>query len=331
MPFISQDAQYLRCAHADMWMVLRHSYLRHQVGRKLPSTVHDAAKGGVVANRQLPSEGLTHPQMMAGMSLLGLSPATLQLPKDSAENAKLGDLGLFQILCRYVNSNITPMVYSQVGGHIWLIVAYTRAPSAAHPHVTLYRHDDALGPYLRIDDPWNESIPSHKSWAQVIMPLPPKIYMTAERAEAIAQWWFSEWFSTADQGNPLWQTRQQGEFRVRTYGIDSSEFKFALDSRPGFDSDVARQYRLAPWPRNLWVVEAVDRRYRGVAGGSVLGEVIIDPTANHYPSPSEPGILAAHVPGFWMRQSVDDDTQQQGACGEGRYETGRPDYSNQLP
>jgi hypothetical protein len=118
--------------------------------------------------------------------------------------------------------------------------------------------------------------------------------------------------------------------RLRTYGIDSSEFKFGLNSRTAFDPDVALQYRLAPWPRNLWVVEAQDRQYRGDAGGSVLGEVLVDPTANHYPSQFDPGILAAHVPGFWMRQSTDDDSQQSGNCGEGRYETGRPDYSAGL-
>jgi hypothetical protein len=131
-----------------------------------------------------------------------------------------------------------------------------------------------------------------------------------------------------DPNNPLAVTVQQGAFTVRTFGIDSSEYKFNLRSRAGFDPDVARQYRLASWPRNLWVVEAEDRRFRGTPGGSVLGEVIIDPTANHHPSETEPGILAAHVPGFWMCKTPDDDTQQTGTCGDGRYETGRPEVRN---
>ena len=157
--------------------------------------------------------------------------------------------------------------------------------------------------------------------------MPPKIYMTGERAEAIGRWWYAEWIAAADPANPLRKAHDDGDFTVRTYGIDSSEFKFALLSRPGFDKDVARQYRLAPWPRNLWVVEAVDRKLRGTPGDSVLGEVLIDPTANHYPSKFDPGILAAHVPGYWMLTSTDDDTQVSGTCGEGQYETGRPDYS----
>jgi hypothetical protein len=126
-------------------------------------------------------------------------------------------------------------------------------------------------------------------------------------------------------------THQQGDFAVRIYGIDSSEYKFALGARTGFDLEVARQYRLAPWPRNLWVIEAVDRKLRGTAGGSVLGEVIIDPTANHYPSQFDPGILAAHVPGYWMRRTPDEDSQQSGSCGDGCYATGRPDLAASVP
>jgi hypothetical protein len=167
----------------------------------------------------------------------------------------------------------------------------------------------------------------HQPWNQVILPLPPKIYMTAERAEAIGRWWFGEWIQSADATNPLRKADAEATFTVRTYGIDSSEYKFALQTRLGFDPGVAKKYRLAPWPRNLWVVEAVDRTERGAAGGSVLGEVIIDPTANHYPSQFEPGILAAHVPGYWMLTSSDDDTQTEGPCGESLYVTGRPDYS----
>jgi hypothetical protein len=90
MPFVSQDAQYLRCAHADMWMALRHSYLRHQIGQKLPAQIHDATTGGVVIGRELPSEGLSPHQMMSGLSALGLSPAVLPLPKTKLRVQRTG-------------------------------------------------------------------------------------------------------------------------------------------------------------------------------------------------------------------------------------------------
>ncbi len=217
------------------------------------------------------------------------------------------------------------MVFSE--NHVWLVVGYTRQSSGAHPRLTLYRHDDAAGPYIRIDDPWNEPSTSHKPWKQVILPLPPKIYMTGERAEAMGRWWFEQWLQTADPANPLRQTSDQGDLAFRTYGTDSSEFKFALASRAGFDPTVARKYRLAPWPRNLWVIEAVDRKLRGTPSGSVLGEVIVDPTANHYPSKHEPGILAAHAPGFWWLTCPDEDKDESGTCTEVVYVSGRQDLS----
>jgi hypothetical protein len=323
MPFISQDAQYLRCAHADLWMVMRHAYLRHQLGRKLPAQVHDATMGGLIVGRQVPSEGLSVQQMLGGMSALGLSPAILPLPQSEAESAANGILGLFDILCRYVNSNIAPLVSS--GTHVWMIVGYVRKPSGGHPNLTLYRHDDAAGPYISVDDPWNEANSAHQPWARAMLPLPPKIYMTAERAEAIGRWWFNRWIGTAPSDNPLRKASDSGVLTFRTYGMDSSEFKFALNAR-GFDAAVARQYRLASWPRNLWVVEAVDRQLRHTTGENVLGEIIIDPTASHDASPHEPGILAAHSPGFWWQTAPDGGPEADGQCAITPYASGRPVY-----
>lgn len=325
MPFVSQDAQYLRCAHADMWMVLRHAFLRHQIGQKLPAQIHDATMGGVIVGREVPSEGLSTYQMMAGMSNLGLSPAVLPLPQNSKDSNDAGVLGLFDIICRYVNSNISPIVASD--NHVWLIVAYSRSASAGHPKLTLYRHDDAAGPYVRVDNPWDECEPQHRPWKQVLLPLPPKIYMTAERAEEIGQWWFDRWLKSADPKNPAVDAAGSKNLSFRTYGVNSSEFKFALKDRVGFDSSVAIKYRMTPLPRNLWVIEAVDRRLRGNQPEDVLGEVLIDPTASHYTMAHDPGIIAAHAPGFWWVTSPDVADEATGTCTTAPYETGRPDYS----
>src|SRR5918995_1210962 len=70
MPFLSQDAEYLRCAHAVLWMVLRHTHLAHGLPRHLTAEVHDAALGGVIVGRQVPSEGLSVQQMLAGATPL---------------------------------------------------------------------------------------------------------------------------------------------------------------------------------------------------------------------------------------------------------------------
>ena len=80
MPFLSQDAEYLRCAHATLWMVLRHAHLAHGLPRRLTAEVHDAALGGVIVGRQVPSEGLSVQQMLSGATRLGLSPGLMHLP-----------------------------------------------------------------------------------------------------------------------------------------------------------------------------------------------------------------------------------------------------------
>lgn len=328
MPFVSQDAQYLRCAHADIWMVLRHAFLRGQLGQKLPAQIHDSTMGGVVAGREIPSEGLSTQQMMAGMSALGLSPAVLPLPKSQLESDAAGVLGLFDIVCRYVNSNISPIVVSD--NHVWLIVAYERSSSAAHPGLTLYRHDDASGPYIKVDDPWNEPQPQHKPWKQVMLPLPPKIYMTAERAEAVGIWWFQTWIGTVPTDNPAADAQATGNLSYRTYGINSSDYKFGLAKRSGFDPDVAARYRLTPLPRNLWVIEMVDRRLRGSQAEHVLGEVLVDPTASHYTMAHDPGLVAAHAPGFWWIIAPDVAHEATGTCSDTPYATGRPDCSTRA-
>ncbi len=259
-------------------------------------------------NRQTPSEGLSIQQMLGAMNSLELSPAVLPLPKTRADSEVAGSLSLFAIVCRYVNSNLPPIVVSR--SHAWLVVAYTREQSGGHSRLTLYRHDDAAGPYIRVDDPWSEPHAAHQPWLTALLPLPPKIYMTAERAESVGRWWFGTWMASLLESDPLRQAAESGELTYLTYGMRARDYKHALARRTGFDPALAKEYRLSPWPRSIWVVELVDRRLRGLASESVLGEVIIDATANHYPSVDEPGILATHASGSYFAATPDHGSQR---------------------
>lgn len=95
MPFISQDTQLLRCAHAALWMLLRYGSMVHRLPVRLPADIHDAALGGVIVGRQLPSDGLSAYQLMSAMSALGLSPTTKPLPREKAGEATARELGLY--------------------------------------------------------------------------------------------------------------------------------------------------------------------------------------------------------------------------------------------
>lgn len=308
MPFISQDGQFLRCAHADMWMVSLLAHLRSGARRTLPAEIQQASLGGVVMSRQTPSDGLSVYQMLNALTQMGFSPGTTVLPQDASESIAADWRSLYAIVCRYVNSNIPPIVVGS--GHVWVVVAYSRKPSRGHTRLTLYRHDDALGPYISVDDPFNEPISEHKPWNQVLLPLPPKIYLSGERAEASGRWWFSSLLATLPPTDPLKVAHDAGELSYVAYGIRSSEYKHRLKDRVGFDPDLARAYRLSSWPKHLWVIEAQDRRLRAAAKPPVLGEVILDPTSSHLEpqTPSEHGILAVHAPGTYIAHGPDHGT-----------------------
>jgi hypothetical protein len=266
--------------------------------------------------------------MLSGMTGLGLSPGLVRFPTDAAANATAGVLSLYAIACRYINCNLPPIVISNE--HAWICVAYRRSPSAGHTRLTLYRHDDAIGPYIRIEDPFNEPNKAHQPWHSALLPLPPKIYMTGERAEAVGRWWFTRYLKTAPTADPLSQAAAAGELTYMTYGQRSSVYKQALVLRSGFDPALAREYRLSSWPRNLWVIEAIDRRLRDATRPCVLGEVIIDPTAHHEPTALDPGILATHAASRYEAMGPDHRTPRSLTTSTDPYQSGRDVRPTQL-
>ncbi len=246
VPFVSQDGQYLRCAHAAMWMVLQHAHLRRGHTRWTPKDIHDAVMGGHITGRQVPSDGPTVSQVLGGMTTLGLSPGLFKLPstKESSEaeakptGPNTADLSLFGIVARYVNSNLPPIVISDTSRHAWLIVGYSRLPSAGNPKLTLYRHDDGHGPFLPVDNPWEEPDQRHVNWTTAVPPLPTKIYMSAERAEAMGRWWFDTHLDAGASGAFL-DAHESGQLTFMTYGILSRDYKHGLRHRPSIDDRLA--------------------------------------------------------------------------------------------
>lgn len=318
MPFLSQDAEYLRCAHATMWMVLRHAHLAHGLPRRLTSEVHDATLGGVIVGRQVPSEGLSVQQMLAGATRLGLSPGLLHLPSTREEDAEAGPLSLLGVLCRYVNSQLPPIVISRV--HAWVVVAYRRHREGG---VTLWRHDDARGPYLEVPDPWDEPDEAHATWQTAITPLLPAVYVTAERAEAAGRLWFGGYLGQADDDEPLARAAAADELTFRTYVIRSDDYVEGLAER-GVDETLADLYRLGSMPEYVWVVEAVDRTARREGRPDVMGEALVDSTASTHHEPLQAGLLALHGGRVAHRLGPDHGTRREVRIdAPGHYPSGR--------
>lgn len=321
VPFISQDEQYLRCAHAAQWMVLYHAHLLHGLPRSLPGDIHEASLGGLSIGRQIPSDGLTYPQMLNGLNARGLSPGLAKLPGSKEASRRKGYLSLFAILCRHVNSNLPPIVASE--SHAWVVVAYRLLPGdgRTHDRIRLYRHDDARGPYLPVDDPWGEPESDHRPWDLAITPLPRKLYMSGERAEHFAVQ-AVEW--AANTRPDLRRRLDENELTYRTYAIASNDFKTGLSTRTL--PDVLRQaYCLAQWPRYIWVIEVLDRARRDAGQAATLGEVIVDGTAHDMTRPDQdPSLLALHLLGEVAVATPDHDRTTRMTVESGPYESGCP-------
>jgi hypothetical protein len=320
MPFLSQDAEYLRCAHATLWMLLRHAHLAHGLPRRLTAEVHDAALGGVIVGRQVPSEGLSVQQMLAGATRLGLSPGLMHLPTGRAEDTEAGRLSLRAILCRYVNSQLPPLVISS--SHAWVVVAYHRTAAG----VGLWRHDDARGPYMQVDDPFDEPEDAHRPWQTAILPLLPAIYVTAERAEAAGRLWFAGYIAHADADEPVARAAASHELTYRTFVVRADDYLEGLAER-GVDPALADLYRLGPLPEHLWVVEAVDRAARRAGRPDVVGEALVDATASTHHEPLQEGLVALHGGRLAHRIGPDHGTRREIHLADpGHYRTGRPGH-----
>ena len=324
MPFVSQDAEYLRCAHASLWMVLYHLHLAHRTNRCLPEDVHDASMGGHIVGRQVPSEGLSISQMLAAATQLGLSPGLLDLPASRAASERAGSLSLYGIICRYINSQLPPIVISD--SHAWVLVAYKRVPSSGSRYLHLWRHDDARGPYIPVDDPWHEVSAAHRPWRAAILPLLPKMYVTAERAEAAGRFWISNYAqSDVGAGGQLAKVVARDDVAYRTYAVRSRDYKEGLLGR-GIDPELARLYMLANWPKYVWITEAVDRTARDVGERrpDVLGEVVFDSTTSTLSAGLHSGLLALHCDDFAYRTGPDYGQHRRvQLAGSGRYLSGR--------
>jgi hypothetical protein len=292
-PFVSQDAAYLRCAHAAMWMALRNAHHRHGLPLQLPADIHDAATGGVIVGRETPSEGLSVQQILAGLTRLGLSPELIKVPETRLVENNEPILGLYSVMARYINSNLPPIVVSK--DHAWVPIGYTRNKSGGNDQMTLYRHDDARGPYMRVEDPWAEPDKIHRPWRNIVLPLPAKYFMTAERAENIGRWWFGAQIEKQERGTTTLLGTAKDRLAYTTYGIRSRDFKQSLIRRPDMPAPLTNLYRRAALPRHIWVVEVIDSHLREQGLPAVLGEVLIDPTGSRDPTEQHPCLLAAHA------------------------------------
>lgn len=260
-PFIAQDAQLTRCAHATLWVIARHHHLHWGRPKYLPSQIVDAAPIESAAGRTLPSPGLTVWQMSAAATRLGLPPLVYDL------NRLPGQETLPRIACRYLNSGLPVIVAG--GGHAFVLIGYRRVHEGTpDERIEFIRQDDEAGPYQVVPD---YVFDTYAPWKYLIVPLPPKLYVAGEEAEVLGRAWLQAAFTA--EGSVL----DPDKYAIRTTAMLSNDYKSELESR-GIPADHAAILRRSPMSRWIWVVEAVDRDLRATRQPAVVGETIIDAT-----------------------------------------------------
>ena len=324
VPFVQQDAQVGRCAHAAAWMCHYSAYRRGDVARQPMAEFSLSAEPGLGYGRPLPSPGLTVQQLLELLRVFGLPPKFYHinnLPKsptvpwtlpDRADpidpNKKehgYWDTRIFRICCRFLNSGFPVMVTT--GDHVFVLCGYRRETQDGKPDwIHFVRHDDQRGPYLQVgdifDDKDDDGTYSYTPWQTLIVPLPDKLWLPPEPVEYVGglflQRFAEQVRSNISEAQGLLDLIDAKQLALRSYAITSNGFKTASQNR--LDPTLAREYRLARLSRFVWVVEAIDRTLRRGGQPCVVGEAIFDATS----SEQLPNCLALHVPGVaWIAQT----------------------------
>lgn len=295
VPWLEQDGEFLRCAHAAIWGCHYSAYKRGLVGRRLTAELVDVTPNVLSADRALPSRGMLLEQIQAVFAasgqpalryVLGHLPNVpgVELPIPTSNSAGLPhppgywDIRLFSVICRYLNSGFPVMVTSSTHG--WNLVGWF----SSNGNIKFVASDDQVGPYEVIDSPFSDS--RRAPWRSIMVPLPPKVYMSGEIAENWAHQNLRS-FGLKAGASPSWRALAEAlaatpkGVSLRTFLRDSTVYKETLldQNRPASVVDTLRMARL---PHYVWVVEAHDRTLREEGKPSVLAEVLFDPHSSDH-------------------------------------------------
>lgn len=322
VPFIEQDGEFLRCAHAAIWVCHYTAVKRGLIARKLTAELVTHVPKMLSPNRTLPSPGLIVPQMQAVFEAAG-QPALLysldRLPRvlgvdevppqtdpdDPDEFLPPGrwDVRIFSIICRYLNSGFPVIVLS--AEHAIVLVGWFREGDM----IRFLACDDQGAPYEIVDSPFTDP---RAPWLALMVPLPPKVMMSGERAENRAHWDLQ--LLGSNPKVPLsWQqlkghlTATPKGVSLRTFLRDVNSYKEELPQQ-GRDRDSVRILRLGRLPRYIWVVEAQDRALREQGEPCVIAEILYDPHSSEHPH-RDPRTVATSLPGLTVVNSPDDGAE----------------------
>lgn len=312
VPFSQQDGEYVRCAHAALWTCQYIVYRQRVIGRYTTADVIALSPTTLDLQRAMPSKGMNVPQMQTVLSEMGLPPLTYlvgDLPtvlgirnpkppkhqKGEAPPPGRWDTRLVTIACRYLNSRL-PVIVS-AGVHTFLLVGYYfesdgESDADQAKRIRFVVCDDQTGPYDVVVDPLCDD--DHGGpWDVLMVPQPPKVFLTAEAAETCAYYMMSRPVTGPAPLSQAIRARLGSGVRLRTFLLRGREYKARLSEQGRFH-DVLRTLRLTPLSQYVIVVEAHDYELRAEGSPYVIAEFVFDATSYDL----EPRALCVSYPEF---------------------------------
>lgn len=311
-PFCEQDGEYLRCAHAAIWMCHYAAARRGLVGRQPTASLVDMSPSTLSYERALPSAGLTLNQIQAIFAATGqpalfyglnrlpsVAGVDTPTPKKDSRGRDLHpgywDTRIFSVLCRYLNAGFPVLIGTH--NHAFVVVGWYRE----NGRIRFVVCDDQVGPYEVVSSPFTDS---RAPWNSIMVPLPPKVYMSGETAETTTHFLIRAY--AASQGAPqswkdLAQAVTDGTVSLRTFLRANGAFKASVAAQ-GRSEKAARELQLARLPHWVWVTEAQDRGLRNAGKPAVKAEMVFDSTS----SDQRGTVCAISLPGVTLTVPPDD-------------------------
>lgn len=308
VPFCQQDAEYLRCAHVAAWICHYVAHRRNLTGRRSTAEIVEMSPTMLSPERALPSKGMTLNQLQAVFGALnqpamfyGLSnmPRVPGVPDPEPEldaddrplPAGFWDKRLITVICRYLNSRFPVLIGA--GDHAFVLVGWFRGEGG---EVRFIACDDQVGPYEVIEDAFSH----YKApWDSIMVPLPPRVFLSGESAEGRAHRIFRSIASQAAGLEEVADRLVNGEIVLRTMLRTGSSFKTDVAKQTSSD-EILRELRYARLPHWVWVVEAHQKSLCEKREACVLAAAVFDSTSYDLAPPldalSMPEIVAVYPP-----------------------------------
>ncbi|WP_139245775.1 hypothetical protein [Geodermatophilus amargosae] len=234
----------------------------------------------------------------------------LGLPGEVYDLRQRDRASVVPFICRYLNSRLPVTVITS--RHAFVLIGYERyVDRDGIRRIRFWRQDDEAGPYQAVDN-WG-SDPSG-TWQHLVVPLPPKVYLTGEHAELIAKKHLISRLKKGTGDDQMLASELvkmgtgESSVALRSSVMLSNDFKRGIEHRRFPDAITARYLNL-PMPRYIWVVEVTDRSARDqddvAAPDCVLAEAVLDATDHT----NDTKVLAWRCPSGITRWLADQDSE----------------------